>query len=128
MGRGEKFYKYNTFSRDMSLSFKIVADSKDNLGIMYSLLNTLASSLAPTYTDSGYMAGNLHKLTVGNYIASQFGIINSLSYDIMEESPWEIEKDNQLPMYIAVSMKFTPIHNFRPESQFSGTHQFINQA
>jgi hypothetical protein len=128
MGRGEKFYKYNTFSRDMSLSFKIVADNKDNLGIMYSLLNTLASSLAPTYTDNGYMAGNLHKLTVGNYVNNQFGIINSLSYDIMEESPWEIEKDNQLPMYIAVNMKFTPIHNFRPESQFNETHQFINQA
>jgi hypothetical protein len=132
MGRAEQFYKYNSFGRDMSLNFKIVADNKNNLigkGQMYEQLNTLASSLAPTYTTFGYMAGNLHQLTVGNYVSNQTGIINSLSYEIMDESPWEIETGNQLPMYIAVSMKFTPIHNFRPEMKWGeDKHQFINQA
>ena len=132
MGRAESFYKYNSFGRDMSLSFKIVADNETNLtgsGQMYDQLNTLASSLAPTYTTYGYMAGNLHKLTVGNYISNQTGIINSLSYDIMDESPWEISPDKQLPMYIAVSIKFTPIHNFRPEMKWGNNlHKFINQA
>ena len=131
MGRAESFYKYNSFGRDMSLSFKIVADNGTNLtgsGQMYDQLNTLASSLAPTYTTYGYMAGNLHKLTVGNYISNQTGIINSLSYDIMDESPWEIS-GRQLPMYIAVSIKFTPIHNFRPEMKWvNNLHKFINQA
>jgi hypothetical protein len=131
MGRAESFYKYNSFGRDMSLSFKIVADNEFNLtgsGQMYDQLNTLASSLAPTYTTYGYMAGNLHKLTVGNYISNQTGIINSLSYDIMDESPWEIS-GRQLPMYIAVSIKFTPIHNFRPEMKWvNNLHKFINQA
>ena len=131
MGRAESFYKYNSFGRDMSLSFKIVADNGYNLtgsGQMYDQLNTLASSLAPTYTTYGYMAGNLHKLTVGNYISNQTGIINSLSYDIMDESPWEIS-GRQLPMYIAVSIKFTPIHNFRPEMKWvNNLHKFINQA
>ena len=130
MGRAESFYKYNSFGRDMSLSFKIVADNGYNLtgsGQMYDQLNTLASSLAPTYTTYGYMAGNLHKLTVGNYISNQTGIINSLSYDIMDESPWEIS-GRQLPMYIAVSIKFTPIHNFRPEMKWvNNLHKFINQ-
>jgi hypothetical protein len=130
MGRAESFYKYNSFGRDMSLSFKIVADNKSNLNIMYNQLNTLASSLAPTYTEYGYMAGNLHQLTVGNYVSNQTGIMNSLSYEIIDESPWEIETGDQLPMYIAVNIKFTPIHNFRPEMKWSdGTrHQFINQA
>ena len=127
MGRAESFYKYNSFGRDMSLNFKIVADSKANLGIMYDQLNILASSLAPTYTTYGYMAGNLHKLTVGNYISNQTGIINSLSYEIMDESPWEIS-GRQLPMYIAVGVKFTPIHNFRPEMKWvNKLHKFINQ-
>ena len=129
MGRAEQFYKYNSFGRDMSLSFKIVADNKTNLGTMYSQLNTLASSLAPTYTTFGYMAGNLHQLTVGNYVSNQTGIMNSLSYEIMDESPWEISPGIQLPMYIAVTIKFTPIHNFRPEMKWAdGTmHQFIKQ-
>jgi hypothetical protein len=129
MGRAEQFYKYNSFGRDMSLSFKIVADNKVNLGAMYTQLNTLASSLAPTYTTFGYMAGNLHQLTVGNYVSNQTGVMNSLSYEIMDESPWEISTGSQLPMYIAVSMKFTPIHNFRPEMKWGkDKHQFINQA
>jgi len=129
MGRAESFYKYNSFGRDMSLSFKIVADNKANLGTMYSQLNTLASSLAPTYTTFGYMAGNLHQLTVGNYVSNQTGVMNSLSYEIMDESPWNIETGNQLPMYIAVTIKFTPIHNFRPEMKWADgiIHQFIKQ-
>ena len=128
MGRGEKFYKYNSFERDISLAFTIVADNKDNLKIMYNQLNTLAASLAPTYTGQGYMAGNLHKLTIGNYVYDQPGILTSLTYDIMDESPWEIDKDNQLPFYIKVTgMKFIPIHQFRPESNFNNAHAYIKQ-
>jgi hypothetical protein len=128
MGRAEKFYKYDSFDRSISLGFTIVADNKTNLNRMYQQLNTLAASLAPTYTTSGYMTGNLHKLTVGNYISGQVGIMNGLTYEITDESPWEIEKGNQLPLYIKVTgIKFTPIHNFRPESQFNRVHPYINQ-
>jgi hypothetical protein len=126
MGRAEKFWKYQEFNRDMTFSFTIVADNKDNLNTMYEQLNTLASSLAPTYTGQGYMAGNLHQVTIGNYIKDQYGIITGFTYEIMDESPWDL--DAELPFYIKVNgVKFTPIHNFRPESQFSGMHQFINQ-
>jgi hypothetical protein len=128
MGRGEKFYKYNSFDRDMSLAFTVVADNKDNLDIMYKQLNTLAASLAPTYTGQGYMAGNLHSLTIGNYVYEQPGILTSLTYDIIDESPWEIEEGSQVPFYIKVTgMKFIPIHQFRPESEFNNTHAYINQ-
>ena len=126
MGRGEKFYKYNSFDRKISLGFTVAAEGEHHLGDMYSHLNTLASSLAPTYTTSGYMAGNLHRLTVGNYVADQYGIITGMTYDIIEESPWDIESGKQLPMYIKVTgFQFTPIHNFRPEYGASG--KFINQ-
>jgi hypothetical protein len=132
MGRGEKFYKYNSFSRDISLGFTIVADSRANLDIMYEQLNTLVSSIAPTYTKNGYMAGNLHKVTIGNYIKNQYGIMSGMTLEIMDESPWNIKSQGdgkELPMYIKVSgIKFTPIHNFRPESQFNETHSFINQS
>jgi hypothetical protein len=132
MGRGEKFYKYNSFSRDISLGFTIVADSRANLNRMYEQLNTLVSSIAPTYTKNGYMAGNLHKVTIGNYIKNQYGIMSGMTLEIMDESPWNIKSQGdgkELPMYIKVSgIKFTPIHNFRPESQFNETHSFINQS
>jgi hypothetical protein len=79
------------------------------------------------------MAGNIAYITLGEYIHDQPGIINSLTFDIPEESPWEIgindegiiedtkkrRKDiRQLPHMIKVTgFNFTPIHKFRPEKQ-----------
>jgi hypothetical protein len=133
MGRGEKFYKYGGFDRKMSLGFTVVAQSKNELNAMYDKLNFLASSLAPEYLDSltsGYMCGNIAYITLGDYINDQPGIITSLTYDIPEESPWEINRDTQfvsgsavsgtvrqLPHMIKVSLNFTPIHKFRPSKQ-----------
>jgi len=130
MGRGEKFYKYEGFSRDISLAFTVVAQSQGEMNGMYQKLNYLASSLAPYYTGQGYMAGNLVKLTFGDYIYEQVGFISSLTYDIPEESSWELSlrpdgkvtkegpNPDELPFMIKVTgMKFTPIHQFRPEIQ-----------
>lgn len=123
MGRGEKFYKYGGFDRKISMGFTVVALSKDELSIMYDKLNFLASSLAPEYLDSltsGYMAGNLSYITLGDYINDQPGIITSLTYDIPEDSPWEINRENelrQLPHMIKVTLNFIPIHKFRPSKQ-----------
>jgi hypothetical protein len=136
MGRGEKFYKYEGFSRDISLSFTVVAQSQGEMNGMYQKLNYLASSLAPYYTKQGYMAGNLVKLTVGDYIYEQVGFISSITYDVPEESSWELSltpnlkisgkeeklkntaNPDELPFMIKVTgLKFTPIHQFRPEIQ-----------
>jgi hypothetical protein len=124
MGRGEKFYKYGGFERKMSLGFTVAAQSKDELNVMYDKLNFLASSLAPEYLDSltsGYMCGNMAYITLGDYINDQPGIITSLTFDIPEDSPWEIERNQgsrrQLPHMIKVSLNFTPIHKFRPSKQ-----------
>jgi hypothetical protein len=135
MGRAEKFYKYKGFNRDMSISFTIVAQSVQELTPMFDKLNFLASSLAPEYLDastSGYMAGNIAYLTIGDYISDQPGIINSLDFEIPEDTTWEIatnrsgelDKANNgerelrmLPHRIEVSMKFTPLHKFRPQKQ-----------
>jgi hypothetical protein len=135
MGRAEEFYKYDGFGRDISLAFTVVAHSQGEMHGMYQKLNFLASSLAPTYTTSGYMAGNLAKLTLGDYIHEQPGFISSITYDIPEESSWELSltpkgqiagvntnrteaNPDELPFMIKVTgFKFTPIHTFRPEIQ-----------
>jgi hypothetical protein len=127
MGRGENFYKYTSFSRTINVSFIVVADNIANLDIMYSQLNTLASSLAPSYTSQGYMAGNLHQLTFGNYVKNQYGVLTGLSLEPPSDSPWETKKGKQLPLYIKVTgLKFDIIHNFRPE--YGNNRQFINQT
>jgi hypothetical protein len=129
MGRAEKFYRYTGFDRSINLSFTIIADSENNHSIMYEQLNTLAASLAPTYTSAGYMAGNLHQITLGNYLVNQWGVLTGLSYTPDDESPWGVEPGMQLPFYIKVTgLKFNVIHNFRPESYFNTPHKYIAQT
>jgi hypothetical protein len=129
LGRGENFYNYQGFSRQISLSWTVAAQSKNELIPMYQKLNYLASSLTPDYSPSGYMRGNLAQLTVGGYLYEQPGIITSLTYDVPEESPWEIgisstssdindETVKQLPHIIRVTgFNFIPIQRFRPGIQ-----------
>jgi hypothetical protein len=129
LGRGENFYTYNNFTRNISMGWTVAAQSKQELIPMYKKLNYLASSLTPYYTSKGYMTGNLVQLTVGGYLYEQVGIINSLTYDIPEESPWEIGiNDNlsagndptvkELSHIIRVTnFSFTPIQDFIPSVQ-----------
>tara|TARA_Y100000034_G_scaffold136328_1_gene212217 strand:+ start:378 stop:2336 length:1959 start_codon:yes stop_codon:yes gene_type:complete len=126
LGRGEEFFTYDGFSRTISLGFKVHAQSKQELRVMYSKLNYLASTLAPDYDfdtgTGGYMRGNLIKLTVGDYLIDQPGFITGLNYAISEETTWDIGRNSTgkkdslaLPHIIDVAtFSFTPIHNFIP--------------
>jgi len=141
LGRGENFYNYNGFDRTISLSFTVAAQSKPELIPMYKKLNYLASNLAPDYSPFGYMRGPLVQLTVGGYLYEQPGFISAITYDIPDNSPWEIgindAGDNdpsvkELPHRINVSnFSFTPIHNFVPGKQGLGFNDkgtgFVNE-
>ena len=129
MGRGENFYKYSGFDRQISLSWTVAAQSKQELIPMYQKLNYLASVCAPDYSDAGYMRGNLISLTVGGWCYEQVGIMKGITLDVPTESPWEIGIDSsatqpndssvkELPMIVKVTgFQFTPIHNFVPKVQ-----------
>jgi len=131
-GRGENFYRYGGFDRSMNLSFTVVANNSTELSTNYTQLNSLAGSLSPSYSGQGYMMGNLHTLTIGNYVKNLYGIIEGLSYSNLADSVWETKTNKissiiikELPKYISVSgIKFTPIHSFRPEFK----KQYINMS
>jgi len=130
LGRGENFYNYNGFDRTISLSFTVAAQSKEELIPMYKKLNYLASQLTPDYSPFGYMRGPLVQLTMGGYLYEQVGFISALTYDIPNDTTWEIgindagDDDStvkELPHRINVSsFQFTPIHNFIPSKQGLG--------
>ena len=136
VGRGEELYRYGGFSRSISLSWTVVAQSKQELIPMYQKLNYLASTMAPDYSNEGYMRGNLISLTIGGWLYEQVGFIEGISYDIPDDSPWEIaisdsatlDNNNsasfndssvkEMPHRIEVSgFKFTPIQSFVPALQ-----------
>lgn len=125
VGRGNTLYNYEGFTRDVKMSFTVAAQSKQELMPMYYKLNYLASTLAPDYTNAGFMRGTLYKMTMGAYLFETPGIITSLNYTIPEQSPWEINIGNsktssdnsvkELPHIINVDLGFTPIQDFLPK-------------
>jgi len=124
-GRGEDFYTYQGFNNTVNMDFTVAMQSIQELSIAYQKLNYLKSTLAPSYSDNGYMRGNIHRLTIGGYFYETPGIIDSLTYTIPQESPWEIgittgggfnSSVKELPHIINVSMQFKPIFKFLPET------------
>ena len=126
VGRGENFYNYSGFDRKVSLSWTVAAQSKKELIPMYKKLSYLASICAPDYSKTGYMRGNIVKLTIGGYFFEQPGIITGFSYEMNEDNAtWEIGIDDdggydssvkELPHLIKVKgFNFIPIHTFTPQ-------------
>ena len=85
MGRTEQFHKYQGFTRSVSLSWKLVAQSREELIPMYKKLNYLQSVMAGDYSPSGYMEGNIVDLTVGGYFWEQPGFFTSLNVTFPEK-------------------------------------------
>jgi len=128
-GRGENFHTYQGFDRQISLGFKIAAQSRWEMRPLYQKIVHLASATAPTYNGAGFMRGSLVKLTVGDYIYEVPGYLGSVNYTWNKDYPWEIamtnpEKGNddidlqELPMVLDCQVNFTPIHNFVPQTGF----------
>lgn len=129
VGRGEPFYIYNGFERTISFNFQVAAMSEEELKPMWQKLNYLYSNVMPDYSNN-IMRAPYMKMTIGNYIYRQPGIIKGLTYTIDNKSPWEIaitdpergegEKMYELPHVLDVQMTYAPIHNFLPR-KFPGT-------
>jgi hypothetical protein len=134
LGRAEDFQIYSGFQRKISLSFKIAASTRAEMRPIYEKMIWLASATAPTYANDGqFMRGTITKITVGDYIYEQPGVLNSVGYTWNTEYPWEIamlEPENtgaddfeqELPMVMDCSIDFTPIHTFTPTT---GLKQYI---
>ena len=133
LGRGEPFYTYEKFSRDISFTFTMFAHSKQEMSVLYTKLNYLMSLNTPDYKNN-QMRGNYIYLTIGDYIYRQPGVINNMTVSDHFTLPWEIAlnepetesdvststpgskdyKNYEIPKYLKIQLGFKPIHNFLP--------------
>ena len=131
MGRGEDFYVYNGFTRDISVSFTLYAHSPEEMRPIYQKLNYLMSTFTPDYSSKLKMRGNIAKLTVGDYLYQQPGIFTDIKLSGMLDTHWEIAMSDpeggadssqyEVPKHIKVSLTFKPIHNFLPRRAYKNT-------
>ena len=108
VGRAESFYTYNKFKRNVSFNLDIPCFNKIQLFEKHRALGQLASTTAGSYNNKGIMGGVVLKVKIGNYLDDEYAILNNISYDIPDDSSWDI--DEGLAMYLKVSISLTIIH------------------
>jgi hypothetical protein len=132
VGRAEDFYVYTKFRRSMSFSFRVAAFTKAETPSLLNKVNKLASFTAPTYSESSkFMRGNIVRLTIGDYVKFLPGKIDSVNVVTSFDEPWDVHNPNQImPTIATVSVQFTPIHNFVPETDlgYGTVDPFIGTA
>lgn len=123
MGRGEEFYVYEGFTRDISVAFTLFAHTEAEMKPLYRKLNYLMSTFAPDYSTANKMRGNIGYLTVGEYITRQPGVFTDIKLSGFLDTHWEIgigkngepnPDQYEVPKYIKVGLSFKPIHTFLP--------------
>ncbi len=134
-GRSEIYYTYSKFKRSVSFSLDIPCFNRTQLLERHRALGQLASTTAGAYNKNGLLGGVLLKAKVGGYLNNEYAILNSISYDIPDDSSWDLDGSfnsanqtseditkaingrNQLAMYLKVNISLTIIHNKLPEYQ-----------
>jgi hypothetical protein len=122
-GRAESFYIYNKFKRSVSFNLQIPCFNKIELFIKHRALGQLASVTAGAYSSNNLLGGVLLKVNVGNYLVGEYAVLNSLSYDIPNDTAWDVSDDALLAMNINASFNLTIVHKKLP--QYSATDGFF---
>jgi hypothetical protein len=116
LGRGENFYTYNGFSRDINISFNTYARNPMAMFSMYDSLQKITAAITPRYLQNVFMTGVLTTLDVGDYLINQPGIITNFKFSkiISDDRNWIIDNDIALPYIFDISINFKPIYKTLP--------------
>ena len=128
MGRGENFYTYQGFTREVSFKLTVAAQSKQEMMPLYQKLNFLASSLHPDYNSGGFMRGNLYKLTIGEWFYRTPGILKSMNISVDSNYPWEIKYTEPETSKFQTSDFPTNVEpsNYKNGTSYKGSDNFEN--
>jgi len=113
VGRSESFYTYGKFKRNIGFSLDIPCFNESELLDKYQKLGQLASTTAGAYNENNLLGGVLIQLNIGNHINGDYGLLTNLSYEIPDDSSWDI--DAKLAMYIKATFSFTIVHSTLPK-------------
>lgn len=119
VGRSESFYTYNKFKRGASFNLDIPCFNQEQLTNNHKKLETLLSTTAGSYSGNNFLGGVLTQIKLGNYLDDQYAIINSISYEVPDESSWDVTK--KLAMYIKAAFNITIVNKVLPQYNPSNT-------
>lgn len=126
IGNPYSYYTYQTIGRDVAFNFVVYSLNDTEHSKIWEKIDFLSSLTYPqNKTTDTYVTPPLLKMTLGNMYKNKLGFIDSLSYTIDDNTPWEIGltantdgttitglsntgtlKDYKLPTMINVSMTY----------------------
>lgn len=123
-GRGDTFYTYQGFTREVGMNVSLPALSRPEMKRIYQKANYLASLCYPDYNSAGLMRGNIVLLTLGDYLYRVPSILKSVNITVPDDAAWEIAMNEpeggegsdmyELPQLLKISLAFTPIMSILP--------------
>jgi hypothetical protein len=135
LGRSEPVWTYERAEREISMTLKLMAQTKEELGNIYKKLDRLTSMCYPEYINEGAVGyGNrmkppLAKLRYGELYGKEnkelMGYIKSISYSIDQSSTYETEVGARVPRHILATIGYQVIHDKAPRlgTKFYGINQ-----
>ena len=120
-GRADQAYKYTTFERSVSFNFQAYATSRIEMKPMWKKLQYLSTMTMPQYGGAAGYQGTLVTFRLGSLYNGKLAFIESLSYTMSDETPWEIsmlDSENplgELPMGVDISIGLKILGSNRPQ-------------
>jgi hypothetical protein len=124
VGRSESFYTFTEHKRDVSFNIQIPCFNRTHLLEKHRGLSQLQSAGAGKYDGNNRLGGIITKVTLGNYLVAEPGILTSISFDIPDVSSWDI--DEKLAMYINAQFSFTIIGKELPTYREGGFLSYLD--
>lgn len=105
LGRVERYISYSGVKRSMSLVFSVAAFSKFEIDMAWMRLNYLTGLAFPIPSDTGFMKPPLFYLTIGNIYNSQPCYLETLDFDLLNETTtFDVDKNKEVPQVVTVNM------------------------
>jgi len=132
IGRSEPVYVYERSERDITFTLRLVAQTSDELGMIYKKMNKLTSLCYPQYMADVNLGGKikmkppLTKFRMGEIFGKSknelMGFIKSLNYSVEQSSTWETESGKRVPRHVTANITYQVIHASVPQldTQFYG--------
>ena len=127
IGRSEPVYIYERGEREISMTLKLVAQTKSELNKIYEKMNRLTSLCYPQYTSDipdfkdpygNRMKPPYTKLRYGDMFGKQnnelMGYMKSLSYTVEQSSTYETEVGKRVPRHVIATIGYQVIHDKAP--------------
>jgi len=124
IGRPDKVYVYKGAERKVSFTFEIFPKTKQEFPVLMEKLNYLIGLCYPSFTPDNRMVAPFIELTLGDMFKNTPGFLDSLSVDVDDNSPWEIDEGLQFPHHITCQCSFTYIGKYMPSTL--GKHYELN--